>query len=173
MTPDGIGVPDRPVAVGTLAQAEAKFGIGSELYRMFKIFFRNNFANEVWAGPVAEPIGATAASGTIVVTTPPTEAGTIHLYIGGQHVPINISGSDTKAEVATAIEDAIMAHEDLPVEAVVGTGPSPGDETVTLTCMFKGVNGNDIRVETNYFGQIGGEISPVTVWCSRFRRPAS
>lgn len=163
MNGDGTAEENVPVAVGTLAQAEAKFGIGSELARMFKIFFKNNFANEVWAGPVAEPIGASPSTGAIVVTSAPTEAGTIHLYIGGQHVPINVSGSDTKAEVAVAIADAIMAHDDLPVEAVVGTGVSPADETIDLTCTFKGVNGNDIRIELNYFGQIGGETAPTGV----------
>jgi phage tail sheath gpL-like len=160
MNADGTALPNVPVAIGTLAQAEAKFGIGSELARMFKIFYKNNFANEVWAGPVAEPVGAAAATGTIVVTTAPTEAGTIHLYIGGEHVPVNIGGTDTKVEVATAILDAILAHPDLAVEAAVGTGAAPATETITLTATFKGVNGNDIRVETNYFGGLGGEATP-------------
>jgi len=123
---------------------------------MFKIFFKNNFANEVWGGPVAEPIGATAATGKISVTAPPTEAGTIHLYIGGQHVPVNIGGTDTADDVALAIVAAIEAHDDLAVEAAIGTPVTD----VTLTCMFKGVHGNEIRVETNYYGQIGGEIPP-------------
>lgn len=158
MTTDGTAAADIPVAIGTLAQAEDKFGIGSELARMFQIFFKNNFANEVWGGPVAEPVGATAATGKITVATPSTEAGTIHLYIGGQHVPINIGGTDTAAEIATAIVEAIEAHDDLPVTAIIN-GTTPGE--IDLTCMFKGVNGNDIRVETNYFGQIGGEIPPV------------
>ena len=161
MNTDGIALADTPVAIGTLAQAQEKFGINSELARMFKIFFKNNFANEVWGGPVAEPIGAQAASGTIVVTTAPSEAGTIHLYIGGQHIPINIGGTDTKAEVAMAISEAIMAHEDVAVDAVVGTGTPPATETVTLTAGFKGINGNDIRVEINYYNQLGGE-RPVT-----------
>jgi len=151
----GTATPDVPVAIGTLAQAEAKFGQGSELHRMFKSFFQNNFANEVWAGPVAEPAGATAATGTIKVLTPPTEAGTIHLYIGGQHVPVNIGGTDLKEEVALAIIDAIIAHDDLPVEPDIGTT----NDEVTLTCTFKGINGNEIRVESNYYGQIGGEVT--------------
>lgn len=152
----GTGIPDVPVAIGTLAQAEGKFGVGSELHRMFKIFFKNNFANEVWGGPVAEPPGATAATGTLKVSSPPTEAGTVHLYIAGQHVPVNVGSSDTKEEVALAIMDAIIAHEDLPVEPELG----PPNDTVFLTCTFRGVNGNDIRVESNYFGQIGGEVGP-------------
>jgi phage tail sheath gpL-like len=48
-----------------------------------------------------------------------------------------------------------MDVDDFPVTAVAATG------TVTLTCTFKGINGNDIRVELNYYGQIGGE-RPVT-----------
>src|SRR5215467_6686785 len=59
-TADGTADANVPVAIGTLAQAEQKFGIGSELARMFKIFFKNNFANEVWGGPVDEPVGASA-----------------------------------------------------------------------------------------------------------------
>ena len=157
----GSALPEVPVAIGTQAQADAKFGQGSELARMFKAYFANNFANEVYGGPVPEAPGATAAIGTIVVTTGPTEAGTIHLYIGGQHVPTNIGGSDTKAEVATAMAAAINSHEDLPVTASVGVGAAPLDETITLKCLWKGISGNDIRVETNYFGQIGGEINPI------------
>jgi phage tail sheath gpL-like len=157
MNTDGTAPADIPVAIGTLAQAEAKFGIGSELARMFKAFFKNNFANEVWGGPVAEPVGASPSTGKITVTAPPTEAGTLHLYIAGQHVPVNMGMTDTAAEVAQAIVDAIMVHEDLPVTAVVnGTTASEVD----LTCTFKGINGNDIRVERDYYGQIGGEIPP-------------
>ncbi len=151
------GVADIPIAIGTQAQADDKFGQGSELARMFRGYFANNFANEVWAGPVAEPVGATAATGAIVVTTAPTEAGTIHLYIGGEHVAINVGGTDTAPIVATAIAAAINLNVDLPVTATVATN------TVTLKCVWKGVNGNDIRVETNYYGSVGGEETPVSL----------
>lgn len=150
----GTAPPNIPVAIGTLAQAEDKFGTGSELARLFRTFFKNNFANEVWAGPVPEAAGASAATGTIVVASPPLEAGSVHLYIGGQHVAVNVGGTDTTAQVAQAIWDAVDAQYDLPVI------PSIAGSTVTLKCAFKGVNGNDIRIETNYFGQIGGEVSP-------------
>src|SRR5215831_720819 len=52
--------PDIPIAVGSQAQADAHFGQGSELSRMFRAFFANNFANEVWGLPVAEPASGTA-----------------------------------------------------------------------------------------------------------------
>jgi phage tail sheath gpL-like len=145
---------DVPIAVGSQAQADAHFGQGSELSRMFKAFYANNFANEVWGLPVAEPAAATAATGTIQVATPPTDAGTIHLYIGGEHVPINIGATDTVDQIATAINDAINENFDLPVEATVAT------DIVTLTCLWKGINGNEITVSLNYYGTIGGERLP-------------
>ena len=160
MNDDAIAPPNIPVAIGTVAQAEEKFGPGSELAQMFQAFFRNNFANEVWGGPVQQSAGAVAATGTITVTTPPSEAGTIHLYIAGHHLGINVGATDTSDQVATAIAAAINDYDDehdgtLPVMASVTTN------VVTLTCTFEGVNGNDIRVELSYFGNIGGE-RPVT-----------
>ena len=65
---DGEAPADIPLPIGSQAQADAAFGEGSELARMFKAFFANNFANEVWGLPVAEPVGASAATGTIDIT---------------------------------------------------------------------------------------------------------
>jgi phage tail sheath gpL-like len=160
MNNDGAADVNVPVAIGTLAQAQDKFGAGSELAQMFGAYFQNNFANEVWAGPVMQDVGAAPATGTIKVKTSQTEAGTIHLYIAGHHVGINIGATDTPAEVATSIATMINGYDQthdhsLPVTAVATT------DTVTLTATFDGVNGNDIRVELSYFGNIGGE-RPVT-----------
>lgn len=157
----GTALPNVPVAIGTQAQANDKFGIGSELALMFQAYFANNFANEVWAGPVVQQANAAPATGTITVSTPPSEAGTIHLYIGGHHVPINVGSTDLPSEVALSIAEAINEQGEtvgtihLPVFAT-SQGPD-----VTLTCTFDGVNGNDIRVELSYYGTIGGE-RPVT-----------
>src|ERR1700739_1162323 len=95
MIAGGDAQPDVPIAIGSQAQADAHFGQGSELSRMFKAFYANNFANEVWGLPVSEPTGGTAATGTITVASPPTQAGTIHLYICGEHIPVNIGATDT------------------------------------------------------------------------------
>jgi len=157
MNADGTAVPDVPIAVGTQAQADEHYGIGSEMSRMFKAFFANNFANEVWGLGVAEPVGAVEATGDIVVTNQQTEAGSIHLYIGGQHISVNIGASDTKDEVAAAIVAAIEEEEDLPVLAEIGTTT----DTVTLTAKWKGITGNDIGVSLNYYGTIGGEELPL------------
>jgi phage tail sheath gpL-like len=159
MTTDGDAAPDTPIPIGSQTQADQHFGAGSELSRMFQAYYANNFANEVWGLPVAEPTGGTAATGTITITTPPTAAGTIHLYIAGSHVPVNVMTTDTADDIATAIADAITTYYDdgspaLPVTAVAATG------TVTLTALFKGVNGNEITVSINYHGSRGSEITP-------------
>jgi phage tail sheath gpL-like len=151
----GQALPNVPLAIGSQAQADNAFGIGSEVARMFRSFFANNFANEVWGLGVPEAPGAAAAVGTITVTTQQTEAGTIHLYIAGRHVPVNIAASDTTDEVAAAIAEAINEHEDLPVTA------SPQAKVVTVTCTWRGDSGNDIRIDTNYYGTIGGEETPI------------
>jgi phage tail sheath gpL-like len=88
------------------------------------------------------------------VTTPPTDAGEISLYIGGQLVAVAIGATDTAATIASAIADAINAEDDLPVTAIATTG------SIALTCRWKGVGGNDISVMLNYYGAIGGERTP-------------
>jgi phage tail sheath gpL-like len=153
-TGGGTVAPDVPIAVGSQAQADAHYGQGSELSRMFNSYFANNFANQVYGLGVAEPTAGTAATGTITVTTAPTDSGVISLYIGGELVAVPVAPSDTVTDIATALADAINALDDLPVSAVAATG------TVTLTCQWKGVSGNDISVMLNYYGTIGGERTP-------------
>jgi phage tail sheath gpL-like len=155
MTADGDAVADVPIPIGSQAQADQHFGQGSELSRMFAAYYANNFANEVWGLPVAEPGAAVAGTGTIVVNAAPTSAGTVHLYIGGVHVPVNIATTDTPTNIADAIAAAINDNVALPVTATAATG------TVTLTSVFKSVNANDITVMLNYYGSRGGENTPV------------
>jgi phage tail sheath gpL-like len=154
MLAEGTATPDVPIPIGSQAQADDRFGQGSELARMFQAYYSNNFANEVWGLGVSEPVGATAATGTITVTTAPTQAGTIHLYIAGSHVPVNIMTTDTVDDIGTAIETAINADTTLPVTAASATG------VVTLTAIWKGESGNEINVMLNYYGSLGGQRTP-------------
>jgi phage tail sheath gpL-like len=167
MTDDGDGVPEVPIPIGSQAQADHHFGPGSELSRMFQSFFANNFGNEVWALPMKEPVGATAATGDITITAPPTEAGTIHLYISGTHVPVNVGPADTVDEIAQAMADAINTHyvdyyvgglgtaEALPVTALKATAGK-----CSLTAVWKGITGNEINVTLNYYGSRGSQRLP-------------
>jgi phage tail sheath gpL-like len=155
MTADGEATPDIPVPIGSQAQADLNFGEGSELARMFKAFFANNWGNEVWGLPVAEPVSAQAATGDITINAPPTQAGTIHLYVAGDKIAVQVATTDTAATIGAAITDAINADVSLPVTANATGG------SVTLTSVFKSVNANDINVSLNYYGSRGGEQTPV------------
>jgi phage tail sheath gpL-like len=155
----GSAPPDIPVPIGSQSQADQAFGAGSELSRMFQAYYANNFANEVWGLPVAEPTGGVAATGTITITAAPTQPGTIHLYIAGDHVPVNIMVTDTPTTIAAAIVSAIngayvAGQPALPVSAASAAG------VVTLTSLFKGVNGNELTVQMNYYGSVGSEFTP-------------
>ena len=159
MTKDGVAVPNVAIPVGTQAQADKQFGQGSQLANMFAAFFRNNFANEVWGLPVKEPTAGTAATGTITVTLDAGghEAGTIDLYIGGQHVPINIGATDTVNDINVAVSAAINENFDLPVTSV------GGPTEITLTCNWVGTSGNDIDMRDSYYGRMGSEELPTGV----------
>jgi phage tail sheath gpL-like len=156
MTASGTAIPDVPIACASQAAADAMFGKGSMLANMFKAFFANNWANEVWGLPLAEPSGA-AATGSIVVATAPTAAGTIDLYIAGQNVPVYVAATDTVDIVASSIEAAINANPSIPVLATVTTG------TVTVTSKYKGKLGDEILMSDSYYGTVGGEQLPAGI----------
>lgn len=144
-----------PIPIASQAQADYAFGQGSQLARMFRAYFANNWAGEVWGLPVVE--GSTAAAGTITFTSPATAAGTVDLYIGGNNVPVAIASGDSVTTMATTTAAAINANKDLPVTA------SPSAGVVTVTCKGKGVYGNDIKMSDSYYGAIGGEQLPAGV----------
>lgn len=151
---NGVGVPDIPILIGRQMDADHLFGQGSELAAAFRAYFANNFANELWALPVAEPVAGVAATGTVTVTDPPTEAGTINLYIAGYSVRTNIGATSTVNAIATALAAAINAHPTLPVTATATAA------IVTLTCKWGSVTGNDITMLDSYYGKIGGDELP-------------
>lgn len=150
------GVVNVPIPISTQAQADSLFGRGSQLAGMFKAYFANNWAGEVWALPVAE--GTTAAAGTITVAGTATAAGTLHLYIGGRHVPVAVANGDAFGVVATSIKAAIDADLDSYM-----TAGAPAGGAVTVTAKEKGTYGNDIRLLDSYYGAIGGETVPAGI----------
>jgi phage tail sheath gpL-like len=153
-TPASQQAPDIPIAIGSQAQADAAWGQGSEISRMFRAYFANNFGNEVWGVGVQTSTGASPATGTITIAGAATAAGTLHIYIAGDHIPIDVMTTDTPTTIAANIVTAVNDALDLPVTATAAVG------VVTLTSIFKSVNANDITIQMNYYGSIGGEITP-------------
>jgi phage tail sheath gpL-like len=150
----GTAPSNAPIAVGTQVAADTYFGRGSMLSRMFNKFFALTAGVPIFCLPLDAPSAGTAATGTITVATAPTAAGVLDLYIGGQNVNVAIGATDTTSTVATNIAAAINAALDLPVTAAAAAA------VVTLTCKFKGADGNDIRIEDSLLGFYGGEIMP-------------
>jgi phage tail sheath gpL-like len=164
---NGKGIADVPIIIGRQMDADLLFGRGSELASMFRAYFANNWANEVWALPVVESAASTPATGTITVATPPTEAGTISLYIAGYVVEVNVAATDTVNAIATAIADAINNDEIFFPGFLGGESPSlpvtadtPVAAVVTLHAKWGGINGNDILIGDSYWGRVGGEQLP-------------
>ena len=129
MLPEGDAAESVPIPIATQSQADARYGQGSEMSRMFKAFFKGNFANEVWGVGCKAPSTGTKAVGVVKVNAAATEAGTIHLYVGADHVPINIGSNDSEDDIADAIADAINARGDLPV---IASGPGAGGAPLNL-----------------------------------------
>lgn len=151
----GTGIPNVPKPIGTQAQADKEFGRGSEISCMLAAALANNFAQETWCLPVPPAPGSTAAAGDITILTAPTEAGMLHLYIAGHHIDSIVVGTtDTPAQIATIIAARINEDTTLPVVAEAAT------DTVTVTCKTRGINGNDITMMVNYYGRVGGQVTP-------------
>lgn len=127
------------------SEADAKFGKGSMLARMFKAFKKNDRTTDLYCMPVADNAAGVAATGSLTVTGPATKAGTIVLYLGGQRITVGVALNDTATAIATAIAAAIEANAELPVSATSNLG------VVTLTYKHKGEVGNSIDIRLNHY----------------------
>ena len=131
-------------------------GNGSMLHSMMRTWRKNDPLGEVWCVPCQVSEG-TAASGTIAITGTATEAGMLYVYIGAELVPVTVSNGMTATDLGDALETAINEDVTLPVTAENTTG------TVTLTSKFKGVAGNDIKIEINRLGTTEGQVTPAGI----------
>jgi phage tail sheath gpL-like len=147
-------VPNVPVISAGVSDALAVGGAGSMLHLMTQAYRNNDTFGEVWYLPLADAVGATAATGTVGITSAATANGTLTLYIGGVAIAQPVLSSQTAAQIATALAATINATPNLPVTATAATS------TVTLTAINKGPAGNDIDLRLNYQGQRGGEVLP-------------
>ena len=150
----GLATSNIILAVSSADAAASYWGIGSEIERMVSKFLENNPGQMLYAAGVAEPVAGVTATGTITVSSAPTSAGTLNLYIAGQRIQVAVSASDTATGVATKIYNAIVAETRLPVTATSASA------VVTLTAKWKGATGNDVKVSDSVRGLDGGESLP-------------
>lgn len=146
-----------PTLVSSKAQAVEYFGRGSNLAHMFDSLFDNNSTIEKWAIALNDNGAGNEAEGTLTVTGPATEDGTISLYVAGKLVEIAVESGDAQNDIAANIDTAINDDLDLPVTSVVA------NNVVTVTARHKGLIGNDIDMRLNYYGLPNGEKTPAGV----------
>lgn len=146
-----------PTLVTSAEQAKSYFGKGSILARMFSALKANNKYIETWAVALDDHASGVAASGTLTVTGPATESGSIYLYMAGERIIVPVESGDAQNTIAAAINAKINENVDLPVTSGVLTN------VVTVTARNDGTLGNDIDIRLNFLGAPGGEKTPAGV----------
>lgn len=158
-------VPAVPTYVPSAAWAANFFGAGSQLALMAAKVYANDPEAQLWAYPLADASGASAATGSIAFTGPASGNGTIAVMINGREVQIGVASGTAASAIATAVAAAVNAYIDprgmaLPVTAAVdGTH----NYQVDFTARNKGTVGNTIGLTLNFYGSAGGEALPAGV----------
>lgn len=130
------------------SQPGGYYGKGSMLSGMLDALRNVNTYTETWALGVPELTAGAVASSDLVLAGAATEAGTLYLMIAGAEVQVAVTSQMTAAQLAAAVVVAVNADLTLPVTAAVKEGAT---STVTLTCKWKGLTGNDLDVRMNYY----------------------
>ena len=126
--------------VSSVADAQAKAGIGSMLAKMVERYRAIDTALDVYMLPYADNGVGVAAAGTVTVTASPTAGGVMSLYIAGNLVSVGVTAAQTPTQVAASIAAAVNADGSTPVTATAAVA------VVTLAAKHKGTCGNNIDV---------------------------
>jgi len=150
----GAATANIPLLSAGTGDANTQFGANSVLALMAAQYRQNDQFGELWCLPLADAVGAVAATGSIAFAAAPTANGTISLYVADQLVSVPVTQGMTTAQIATAVAAAINLIPSMPATAAATTS------TVTLTADNKGLVGNDIDIRFNKQGAAGGEVLP-------------
>jgi len=146
--PTGTAVAGEITFISHLEDAIAKAGAGSMLAQMAARFYAINPLLNLYMLPFAESVSGAKAQATLTVTSAPTEAGVLSLYIGGNLISVAVTSADTTATVAAAIKAAIDAVEANNANTLSCVASVAGN-VVTLTSKGAGSYGNGIDVRFN------------------------
>ena len=122
-----------------------KFGYGFQAHRLAKYAYAGSDGVETWVCPVKFDVAGVQATGTLTFVGTITTAGTLHLYISGEYVPVTLAKDDTATDMAAAVVAAVTADNTLPVTASNVAG------VVTFTAKDEGVETNNISLKLNLF----------------------
>ncbi len=147
-TAAGTALADTPVQIFDETDSQTKLGTGSfadlgAKKALAQAKLGGGASPQIWACPVAENGGGTAAVQTITITGPATESNTMVFRIAGRTIDVGVTKDDTATAMALATKNRIdELAAVLPVTASVAAG------VVTCTNRTKGTNGNDVAYET-------------------------
>lgn len=146
-----------PVLYNQQSDVNDYFVRGSDMSRLFAAFQSQNGPGtaEIYCCSIQEPSGGTAATYTVTVAGPATEAGSLSCWVCGYRASIAISNGDTATQVATRLYNELALLLDLPVTFTDG-----GSGTLTFTYRHKGVVGNDLPVMFDQTDASGITVSP-------------
>lgn len=133
----------------------SRFGVGSELHRMYRASALVSPNVTRYAVAVTESAGANA-TGTITFTGTATAAGDVRVYVGNDYVDVVISSGDVIATIATNTAAAINQKINWGVTASAALG------VVTVTAKQKGPRGNEFRYMARVSTGITTAVTPTT-----------
>ena len=149
----GVATENTLIKIAGVDAATRQFGRASMLEHMVRSFRRNNPLGELYCVGISDVGAGAHATVTLTVTSAPSAAGTIALYIAGRRVAVPISGAISAEATATAIVNAVNADDDLPVSARSSTA------VVTLTAQHAGT-ASELDVRHSY--HTGESLPPST-----------
>lgn len=150
-TDGGTAEPNKAFIATSKAQAQTMCGMGSMLASMAERYLRADQFGALYLLPLDDPPAGAPATGAVTIEGTAAANGTLNLYIAGQRVQCGVGLGDTPDLVAANLAAAIAFTPTVPVIA------EADGETIDLTARHAGEAGNDIKLQMNYRGQLGGE----------------
>jgi phage tail sheath gpL-like len=138
---DGSAVADKVVDVQGELGGDSLFGTASQLAAMTRAFRRVNRTSRLYALPILEAGGGTAASGSITLAGTSTAAGSLTVRVGDTRVTVAVPVGTTAADAAALVGAALSAEPRIPATAEVEGA------ALTLTGLHKGESGNGLTLE--------------------------
>ncbi len=140
MLSTGLQAPLTTVDIFSDEEAAVYFGRGSIAHLMARSAIKSYSYVRLSMIGVLDSDAGVAATGTITLSGPSTSSGQVSLLINNTQIDIAVANGDSASALATKLQAAIAAVDDLPVTASVAGA------AVTLTCRHKGAVGNEIAV---------------------------
>lgn len=147
---------DTPVQIFSPEDVASKTGSGYMLHRLALSVYEGSKGIETWMIQQPENVAAAAAVGEIDFAAAGVLAGTWHLYIGGDYVPVTITDGMTKEDIADAIVSAVSLDDNLPITAAKVAVTFE----VTVTVKTQGTYGNEIKITQNLEP---GQVTPTGI----------